>query len=181
MKLKNDEQYYGLIAVFLHWIIALSVFGLFGLGLWMTELDYYDAWYNKAPHLHESIGSLLFFLLLFRILWRGLNPPPPPLESMTKWERHSAHLVHRLLNLLLVAVTLSGYLIVTAKGQPLHVFAWFSLPATVTEIQNQEDMAGEIHLLLAWTVIMLASLHALAALKHHFIDRDRTLKRMLGK
>jgi len=177
----NDQQNFGLITILLHWLIALVTFFLFGLGLWMTSLDYYDVWYNEAPRIHESIGTLLFFFLLFRILWRWFNPPPAPLEGMKTWEVFCSQLVHLTLNLLLIVITVSGYLIVTAKGRPLEVFDWFSLPATLTAIQNQEDLAGEIHLLLAWTVIVLATLHALAALKHHFINRDRILKRMLGR
>jgi cytochrome b561 len=75
---------------------------------------------------------------------------------------------------------LSGYLISTADGRGLEVFDWFSVPATLSGLDRQEDIAGEVHLYLAWTVIVLAALHALAALKHHFIDRDPTLMRMLG-
>jgi cytochrome b561 len=89
-------------------------------------------------------------------------------------------LAHGLLYLLLFALMVSGYLISTADGRGLEVFDWFAIPATLSGLKGQEDLAGEVHLYLAWSLILLAALHALAALKHHFIDRDITLKRMLG-
>jgi cytochrome b561 len=76
---------------------------------------------------------------------------------------------------------LSGYLISTADGRPVDVFGIFTLPATLSGLPNQADTAGDLHLAMAIAVIVLAALHALAALKHHFIDRDRTLRRMLGR
>ena len=81
--------------------------------------------------------------------------------------------------MLLFALMLSGYLITTADGQPVYVFDWFTVPATLT-LDHQEDIAGAIHEVLAWSVISLALLHAAAAFKHHLLDRDRTLTRMLG-
>ena len=180
MQLNNQQQKYGLIAILLHWLIALVTFGLFALGLWMVELGYYDSWYQKAPKLHEGIGVFLFFFLLIRIVWRWISSTPEPLSNHKQWEKIGSHFAHGLLNILLIVITISGYLIVTAKGEPIHVFDLFSIPASMSDFSNQEDLAGEIHLITAWAVIILAAVHALAALKHHFIDKDRTLRRMLG-
>jgi len=116
-----------------------------------------------------------------RLLWRLYSPPPSPLASHTPLERRAAHAVHLLLYGLLFALMLSGYLISTADGRGLEVFGLFTLPATLTAIPRQEDVAGAVHLTLAWLLIGLAALHALAALKHHLFDRDRTLRRMLGR
>ncbi len=80
-----------------------------------------------------------------------------------------------------LAVIVAGYLISTADGEPISVFGWFSVPATLSGLPDQADVAGEIHLYLAWALVVFAVLHALAALKHHFVDRDPTLKRMLGR
>ena len=180
MHWKNSTTNFGLIAVALHWLVALSVFGLFGLGLWMTELDYYDSWYKQGPWLHKSIGILLFFVIIFRLCWRWLTPPPAALSSHKSWEIRMAHMTHLLLYLLPLAIMLSGYLISTADNRSIEVFGWFSIPATITSIPDQEDVAGWVHLILASSLIALALLHAMAALKHHLIDRDRTLKRILG-
>lgn len=176
----SNKQKYNPIAIFLHWSIALAIFGLFGLGLWMTDLGYYDAWYRKAPQLHEGIGFFVFIFLIVRILWRFIKTPPAHLSTHTKWEKLGSRVVQALLNILLLVIMISGYLIITAKGEPLAVFDLFNVPASLSGVANQEDLAGKIHWWLAWSVIILASLHALAALKHHFIDKDRTLKRMLG-
>ena len=181
MQWKNTSNRFGLIAVALHWLVALSVFSLFALGLWMTSLDYYDNWYKQGPWLHKSIGILLFFVMAFRLGWRLLTPPPAALDSHKSWETRAAHVTHLLLYMLLFTIMLSGYLISTADNRPIEVFDWFSIPATITAIPNQEDIAGWVHLILASTVIGLALLHATAALKHHFFDRDRTLNRILGK
>ena len=81
--------------------------------------------------------------------------------------------------LLLFGLFISGYLISTADGRAIDIFNWVSVPAFGELIENQEDVAGDIHFYLAWTVIIVAALHALAALKHHFINKDDTMKQML--
>lgn len=179
--LKNSATSYGLVAIALHWLVALVVVGLFALGLWMTELEYYDAWYERGPDLHKGIGILLFITVAFRLVWRWLNPRPAPEPMHKPWERRLAGIAHALLYVLLFAVMIAGYLISTADGRSIEVFGLFSVPATLSGIENQEDIAGEIHEVLAFILIGLTLLHTAAALKHHFIDRDRTLKRMLGR
>jgi len=181
MQWKNSTTRFGLIAVALHWLVALSVFGLFGLGLWMTELDYYDTWYKQGPWLHKSIGIMLFFIVVFRLCWRVLTPPPAALTSHKPREIKLAHMAHLLMYLLLLAIMVSGYLISTADNRAIEVFGWFDVPATITSLPDQEDIAGWAHLILASTLIGLVVLHAAAALKHHFFDRDRTLKRIFGR
>ena len=175
--LRNTADRYGLIAILLHWLLAVTILALFGFGLWMTGLDYYDPWYRRAPDLHKSVGVLLFILMGLRLAWRVGNPVPraPPRQ------RRLAAASHRLLYLLLFAVMIAGYLISTADGRPITVFGLFKIRATLSGLDNQEDIAGAAHELLAFALIGLAALHALAALKHHFIDHDRTLQRMLGR
>jgi cytochrome b561 len=80
---------------------------------------------------------------------------------------------------LVFAIMLSGYLISTADGRAIEVFGWFAVPATLQGIDGQEDVAGDVHFYLAVTLMVIVGGHALAALKHHFIDRDPTLRRML--
>ena len=177
MQWRNTQSGYGWTAIGFHWLVAIAVVGLFALGWWMVELTYYDPWYRQAPAIHKSTGVLLFLVLTARLLWRWLNPSPRALGR--PWERRLAGLVHGLFYLLLFALMTAGYLISTADGSAIDVFGLFSVPATISDLPEQEDIAGDVHRWLAWTVIGLAALHTLAAFKHHLIDRDDTLRRML--
>ncbi len=181
MPLLDTSDRYGGVSVLLHWATAALVVGLFGLGLWMTSLSYYDPWYRTGPWLHKGIGVVLVALLLLRLVWRAVNRGPAPEPGHSRLERVAARVAHLALYGLLFAVATAGYLISTADGRPLEVFGWFEIPALVTGIPNQEDLAGEVHYWLAVGLVSLAGVHALAALKHHFLDRDRTLRRMLGR
>ncbi|WP_226642616.1 cytochrome b [Microbulbifer variabilis] len=180
MQARNNQHHYGWIAIALHWLMAPAVIGVFALGWWMRQLSYYDPWYQQAPSIHKSLGILLLIALMIRLLWRSINTTPKAAPGTPRWQALTAHGIHGLIYLLLLAILLSGYLISTADGRPIDVFGWFSVGATIQGIPNQEDIAGSLHEILAWTLIVLVSLHALAALKHHFIDRDATLRRMLG-
>lgn len=163
----------------IHWLFALTVFGLFGLGLYMVELSYYDSWYRGSLDLHKSIGMTLLLLFLGRCVWRLLNVQPKP-EPAKNWELLGAKIAHVMLYVLPLLLMVSGYLISTADGREVMVFELIPVPAVPALIDNQEDVAGEIHEFLAWAVILLAAFHGLAALKHHFVNKDNTLKRMLG-
>jgi len=176
-QLKNSDEGYGWISIALHWLMALTIFGLFGLGLYMVELTYYDAWYRGSLELHKAVGILLALAWMARIAWRISNTNPKDLGNKA-WEHKVAHLVHILLYLMMLALFVSGYLISTADGRSIDVFGWFAVPASLM-MDNQEDIAGVIHWGLAWGLILLVALHAGAALKHHFIEKDQTLVRML--
>lgn len=175
----NSAQSYGWIAIVLHWIVALGVMGLFVLGVWMRDLDYGDALYQVLPHWHKSIGVLLVFTLVLRFAWRALNEKTAPLAHHAPWEKRVSKIVHYTLYALVFLMLPTGYFITTAEGQSLEVFSWFALPATVTSIENLESIAGDMHEIIAYTIMGLVLLHVLGALKHHFIDKDETLLRML--
>lgn len=174
----NTVKQYNRTAKLLHWLSALLIICLFALGLWMVELNYYSEWYKLAPHWHKSVGLCLFAVTLFRLLWKT-GTKSPEIEGQT-WEKVTAKLVHHLLYLLLFALFISGYMISSADGRAIAVFNWFSIPGLGSVIENQEDIAGQVHYYLAVTVIGLACVHALAALKHHFINKDNTLSKMLS-
>lgn len=178
---KNTSDQFGCISIAIHWLVALTVYGMFALGLWMVTLGYYDVWYHRAPEIHKSIGVLLFAVMLFRICWRFISPPPKPLASYSRLTHISALSAHFILLVGLFGIIISGYFISTADGQPISVFGWFSVPATLTGLTDQSTTAGKVHFYLAWAIIVLSILHGLAAFKHHIIDGDITLKRMLGR
>ena len=175
---RNTENVYGMVHISLHWTAALMIVVLLPLGLWMTGLDYYNPWYRKAPDLHRAIGVLLGLVMLIRIGWSLSSIKPAPLASRV-WENHLAGAVQRLLYLLPLLLIISGYLISTADGRAVDVFGWFEIPATLHGIEGQEDIAGDIHFALAMVLLTLITLHALAALRHHFVLKDDTLRRMV--
>jgi cytochrome b561 len=151
---------------------------MFVLGIWMVGLEYYDTWYHKAPWIHRSVGMLLLFLLIFRSVWRLTNPVPEIMGAW--WEKIIALWVHRGHYLFMFAVIISGYLISTALGKGVDLFGWFEIPALLPVDKGRETTAGTLHMYLAWAFMGYIGMHAAAALKHHFIDRDVTLLRMLG-
>lgn len=179
MQIRNTSQGYGLLAIILHWMMALLIIAQFFLGQYMVDLDYYDPWYKAAPDFHRSLGVIIAILLILRLFWRLANVQPDGIGK--PWEQCIARWLHRLFYMLIVAVVLSGYLISTADGQGINVFNLFEIPATIHGYENQEDIAGEFHEWFTYLLLALAGLHALAALKHHFINRDYTLSRMLGR
>jgi cytochrome b561 len=178
---RSDERAYSGLAKLLHWLSALTVVGLFFLGLWMVELTYYDEWYRKGPDLHRSIGLSLALVTLLRILYRLTVSYPGPLASHPPLVVWGARVVHLMLYGLLLVLFVSGYLITTAKGDPIGFFGLFEIPSLISGIPNLEDRAGEVHEIAAFTLMGLAVLHALAALKHHVLDRDDTLRRMITR
>ncbi len=177
---RNSKSGYGLIAIAAHWLTVAAILVLYPLGLYIVSLTYYDPAYRIVPHWHKSLGILLVIGVLLRLLWRLANRRPRDLPEHKPWERRLAHTVHGLLYALLLIVPVTGYLISTADGRPVSVFGWFEVPALITDlVRNQEDVAGVWHFWLATALVTLVGLHALGALKHHFIDRDSTLKRMI--
>jgi cytochrome b561 len=181
MKLRNTSSSYGAVTIVLHWLVALVVIGLFASGLWMVSLTYYDPWYNRAPALHKAVGVLLVLVMAARLAWRWSDGVPEAEPGVRRWEARAAGVVHGVLYAGIFATAGTGYLMSTAKGDPVDVFGLFAVPATLHGLPRQEDVAGKIHYWLAIGVISVAGLHTLVAFKHHFIDRDATLLRMLGR
>lgn len=177
MGLRNTQNSYGSVSRAIHWVMALAIIAMFALGYWMVRLTYYSPWYNTAPNIHKSVGILLLILLVFRVIWRAINISPND-SHLDRYERSVSRIVHWLFYPLLLGLMLSGYLISTADGRSVSVFGWFDVPSIIKS-KGMEDLAGEIHEILAYITIGLAALHAAAALKHHYIDRDVTLARML--
>ena len=178
--LQDTPERFGWLTILYHWVTALTIFGLFGLGWYMVDLTYYDSLYNTLPNIHRSVGILIAMLLIVRLIWRPLTRQPVAIASHSQLIRVASSATHWSIYALIAATSVSGYLISTADGSGISVFDWFTVPATVTSIGEQEDVAGQVHEYLAYLLVAIASLHALAALKHHFIDKDATLRRMLG-
>jgi cytochrome b561 len=175
---KNTSQSFGWVSRLLHGLGIVLVLGLFALGLWMHDLDYYHAWYHSARDYHKSFGAFLVVLTLVRILWTAYSPRPAPLSSWMRPERIAAHLVQYTMLGLIVALGLSGYLITTAKGDPLVVAGLVAIPALIDGGESLEQFVAQWHERFALTLVGLAGLHAFAALLHQLRGRERLLQRM---
>lgn len=181
MNIKNTSTHYGLFSIGAHWLTAVFIAILFPLGLIMVDLGYYDSGYQTYPHIHKSLGLLLFSLTIIRMLWIFVVSKPPQPLPQSRVLHVLAKSVHHLLYVCLLLILISGYLISTADGRSIDVFNWFSVPALFEPFKGQADIAGNIHAIAAWVLMALIALHVIGALKHHFINKDRTLKRMFER
>jgi cytochrome b561 len=177
---KESCRYNG-FARLIHWLMAVLLLGLVILGFYMVDLTYYDPWYQTAPDLHRSFGVVAFILAVIRWGWRKRKPPPAISDNLSPIEKKAAHWMHHLLYLWMFLLPISGYFITTAKGEAVVIFNLLEIPAIIQgqSITNLEDMAGMIHLGLATVLIASVIIHAAGGLKHHFIDGDDSLSRML--
>ncbi|AWB67045.1 cytochrome b [Saccharobesus litoralis] len=170
---------YSILTRILHWLSAIILLSLFALGTWMVDLNYYHDWYKTAPDIHKSLGMLLLLITVIRLInitqHRKLTLSP----DIAKWQVLIAKGTHCLLYLLIFCLLVSGYLISTADGRAISIFGLIDIPALLSQGESQAELAGLVHEYLAYSIISLAIVHALAALKHHFINRNDTLKRML--
>lgn len=171
-------QQYNLVTKINHWLSALVIIGLFAVGLWMVDLSYYSPWYQDAPHWHKSIGLILAAYTVFRVTWKLLTANPE--VEGTRFEKTAAKIAHFLMYALLFGIFCSGYLISTSEGRGIDIFDWYTVPSLGALFENQSDIAGLIHYYFACILIALASIHAIAALKHHFYNKDNTLRKMTG-
>jgi len=128
---------------------------------------------------HESVGLILLALMTFRLIWMLINVKPHSLNTKS-WERFAERSVHYSLYFIILLQPISGWVKATASDHVPKFFNWFSVPApgVGTNIELGHKLAP-IHYWVAWLITAVVSMHILAALKHHFIDKDNVLKRML--
>lgn len=179
MMIANTGQRYGVVAKALHWALAVLMLGLIWLGWVLVDLGYYDPWYYTAETAHETLGMLVLALAAFKLVWMLYSPTPAPQPELKPWERSASKLVHWVLFLSMFAIPLTGYLTSTSDGAAVPIFDWFEVPALVPVSDALRDWSIGAHFYTAYAVLVLAILHAGAALKHQFVDRHGTLKRML--
>ena len=175
--LMNTQDHYGLIARLLHWLIAALAIGMLVGGSLMSILP---AGGFKAAAIagHKSIGVVILVLTIGRIAWRYINPQPRALGSNPVLN-YLAHLVHIFLYVLLLLQPLVGILMSQAYGYPVSVFGIFKLPPLVWQSPPLGNFMREAHGVTAVLLAAFIIIHVAAALKHHFVDRDGTLMRML--
>jgi cytochrome b561 len=177
MSLRSDGQRWGSAARFFHWIMALGILGNGVWGLLMTQMSPSMSKISVYA-LHKSIGLTVLALFLLRLLWRLFDRRPPD-EPAPRWQQLAAHVTHGVLYLLIAAIPLSGWLFNSAHGYPLQWFKLFSVPALAAKNDDLAHLAHSVHLYLFWLLLLVLVAHVGAALKHHLIDRDNVLRRML--
>jgi cytochrome b561 len=179
---------YGQVAMAFHWIIAALLIANIALGLYMSDLPRTDPNKFAIFQLHKSIGLTVLVLSVLRLGWRLMNPVPRLPPGMHPLVRAFARGTHYFFYFLIIAIPLSGWLMVSAS--PLGngtsyfgLFTWPNLPFWAGETREQLHGVHEtyefVHVYLAWTAIVLVPIHVAAALYHHFLLRDDVLRRMV--
>ncbi|GAA0781992.1 cytochrome b [Roseibium denhamense] len=185
--LRNTSSGYGRIAIFFHWTMALLIVGMLAFGLYLDQLPQSDPNLFQLYQLHKSVGFVVLALALMRIIWRFANPSPKLPTGMASWERMAAHLGHIGLYALIFALPITGWFMVSASpwGIPTVVFnvlpiPHLPVPEALGTKEEAEGLFKVLHKYGAYLMIALIVTHIAAALKHHFIARDDTLKRMVS-
>ena len=178
---------YSAVAIVLHWTIATAILGQIALGLYMTRLT--DQQINLKFTLyqfHKSVGITILVLTLARLVWRLLHKPPPLPMGQPTWQRRAAHASHIAFYGFMIGLPLTGWIIVSSSPLdiPTILFGVIPLPDLpgLNTLSNSAGISAgfaEIHAIAAYILLATILLHVAAALKHHAIDRDEVLWRML--
>ncbi|CAL8981971.1 MULTISPECIES: cytochrome b [Rhodoplanes] len=179
MGLRNTRDSYGAMARAFHWLTVVLVLVAWLIGLFRGELP--EANRAAAMFVHISLGLAVVGLLVLRLLWRMVDPAPPPVQTpLGRLGDIAAASMHGLSYLLLLAVPVIGIVLVFARGRPLPVFGLFEIASPWPADRAFARSIKPYHEWLAHGLMALAFIHAAAALVHHFVFGDRTLRRMAG-
>lgn len=174
----KEAAVYTRTAIVLHWLMAVFVVVTFPVGVVMHDMAFSPDKLRMMSY-HKWLGVTIFILLLVRLVWRATHKPAPVVENMPHWQKMAAAGVHVLLYVLLFAIPLSGWLMSSAKGFQTVYLGVLPLPDLLGKDKALGEALSEVHEVLNFSMLLLLGAHVLAALKHHFIDRDGTLVRML--
>ncbi len=169
---------YGGVAIGLHWLIGLMILISFSVGLYMVDLSL-SPFKLRLYSWHKWAGVTIFMLVLIRCLWRITHAAPTLPADMPRWQRIAADTSHLALYALMIAIPLSGWLMSSAKGFQTVYFGVLPIPDLLQKNKALGETLALVHQALNFTMIGIVILHAAAALKHHFIDKDDILRRML--
>ncbi len=166
-------------AMALHWLTALMIIAAFALGFNMVDIPGITPTKLKYFSWHKWLGLTILGVACLRLLWRMTHFAPPYPSSMPLWQKKAASVLHGLLYVLIFAIPLSGYYYTMAAGIPVVYFGVLPLPVLMAPNPELKPLLKQVHFMLNMLLLGGVGLHVLAALKHHFIDRDDVLKRML--
>jgi cytochrome b561 len=177
MAIRNTDERFGWLSIGFHWLTVVLVVGMCLVGFLMQELPT-GPFKIQVFALHKSTGLTVLALTGLRLLWRLIGGVPAPVPGTPRWQMLAAGGSHAALYAILLVMPLSGWLYNSASGYPLRWFGLFSLPRLVGRDAGIKEFAHEAHEWLFIALAVIVTVHALAALKHHYFDRDRTLVRM---
>jgi len=180
--LSNNAYEYGTISKALHWIMAVMIIALIGVGLYMTGLDKEDTARRALFNQHKAVGATVLLLAIIRIVWIRISPAPALPAVFAQKEQRVVKGIQSLLYLLLILMPVSGYVMSTAAGYPVNLFGLFELPLLFGKSKELAEMAEMAHHFMGLATIALIVLHLAGAAKHRIKDRDGErdiLKRML--
>jgi cytochrome b561 len=181
VRIQNTEERYGVAAIGFHWMMAVLLVSLLALGLYMVRLP--DAGFDTLKIwlilYHKSLGMLALALATLRLGWRVTNALPRLVEDLPDWQKVVARFVHLTFYALMFALPISGWLMSSASGFPVSFLGLFELPDLIRRDDYLFQVFVAVHKCLAYTLAALIVIHAGAALRHHVIFRDDTLRRML--
>jgi len=180
MNWANTPQRYGAIAIVLHWGMAVLLVLLIVLGLYMDSLPEvgYDTQKITLILVHKALGMVVLALVAMRLAWRVGNALPRLVAGMPEWQKVAARFVHLLLYALMFALPLTGWVMSSAGGYPVTFFGWFEFPDIIGPDEWLFHALITMHHWLAYGLAALLLLHAVAALHHHIVLRDDTLRSM---
>lgn len=176
MQIKNSMDRFGAIAIFFHWFMAILVITMLAVGLYMVDLPA-DSEKTTIYGLHKATGILILMLVTLRILWRFANTTPALL--IPTLEKIAARTVHWALYGCMFAMPITGWLLSSAAGYPPSFYGLFEVPALMAPNPAWVPVFATMHKWIAYGLIIMIIIHTAAALKHHFIDKDTILRRML--
>ncbi len=173
---------YSAVAIVLHWLLGLSIFGMFAVGIYMADLPI-SPLKLKLYNYHKWAGITFLALSVLRLLWRLTHRPPALPASielaMPNWQSKAYHATHYALYALFFVVPLLGWAYSSAAGFPVVLFGVLPLPDFMAVDKEFAKSIKEVHGIAAFSLIALATLHIVAAIKHHFFDKDGLINRML--
>lgn len=179
---------YGTVAMILHWLIAAAIIANLYIGLTAPDLPRGDPDKMFLMGWHKSLGLAVLALSVLRLVWRWMNPAPPPPPGLSPMIRALGLGMHYLFYFLIIAIPLAGWLMVSSgsQGHGISFFGLFDWPAFpyLTDLPRHEahpyhEVFGTAHTVFAWAMLGLLPLHILAGLYHHFIRGDNVLLRMI--
>ncbi|MBV8801739.1 MAG: cytochrome b [Gammaproteobacteria bacterium] len=177
MQLTNTDNQFGLITILLHWIMAILIIGLLIIGIYMVRIPV-SPLQLKLFRWHKEFGMLVLMVVIVRLIWRFSNVIPT-LLTLPIWERMAALSVHWMFYFFMIILPISGWLVSSAAGISISFFGWFVFPDFVSANEEVRILFTAIHKWIAYLLIAVLCLHIAAALKHHYLNKDDILRRML--